>query len=230
MLSIAGLVPFTTIDFPEHLAAVIFFKGCPLRCPFCHNPSIQMFDHKSDRDWDTEILPFLKERRQRLDGVVLSGGEPLAQPDLISAISKLKELGFQVAIHTSGVYPHQLREVVSLVDWVGLDIKAPWQKYTQLTGRPHMAPLVQESIDILIEQNVSFEARTTCDPRFLTLEDIRAIADDLVERGVQTYALQKYRTFPEDQNPPSVHEIDAFLNDRSLLTYLKQSFPHFTCR
>lgn len=230
MLHVAGLVPFTTIDFPGKLAAVVFFKGCPLRCPFCHNPAIQAFDGTSNMDWDKEVLPFLESRRRRLDGVVLSGGEPLGQPELLTAVQDLKKRGFQVALHTSGVYPERLRQVAPLLDWVGLDVKAPWDKYALLTAREHVAPLIQESLEILKESAVPFEARTTCDPRFLSPEDIRKIADELMCRGVSTYALQKYRTFPEDENPPSLSDIECFFEDKALLADLKNSFSSFICR
>ncbi len=170
MFHIAGVIPFTTIDFPNNLAGVIFFKGCPLRCPFCHNPALQELSD-GDETWEN-VCAFFKERVRRLDGVVLSGGEPLMQPNIIEVAKTLKDMGYKIAIHTSGVYPEKLKQMVHLIDWVGLDIKAPWDKYELLSGRPNMAEKVKQSIGVLQEAGIAFEARTTCDPRYLTLEEI----------------------------------------------------------
>ncbi len=212
--TVAGLVPFTSIDFPGYLAAVVFFQGCPLRCPFCHNPNLQPLTD-STQDWST-TLNFLKTRRKRLDGVVFSGGEPLLQSDLPHMLMQIKDLGFKTALHTSGVYPEKLKEIFPLLDWVGLDIKGPWDKYDILCGRKKMAEKVQESLKILIESELNFECRTTCDPKNLKPTDILHIAKDLKSLGVRTYALQKYHTFPEDKNPPSLLDIESFFSHEAL--------------
>ena len=225
--TVAGLVPFTSIDFPGYLAAVIFFQGCPLRCPLCHNPNLQpLID--STQTWE-EALAFLKTRKKRLDGVVLSGGEPLMQSNVGQMLQQLKELGFKTAIHTSGVYPEKLGEILPLLDWVGLEIKGPLEKYDTLSGRKKMAKKVQESLKILIESGLDFECRTTCDPNHLTPTDTLQIAKDLKVLGVKTYALQKYHTFPEDKNPPSVMEIESFFTDEALKP-IQKLYPNLIIR
>lgn len=228
MATVAGLVPFTTIDFPGYLAAVVFFKGCPLRCPFCHNPELQENDGKGEMSWE-DVMAFLSARKGKLDGVVLSGGEPLMQPDVVNLAKQIKKLGFKIGVHTSGVYPDKLREMVPYLDWVGLDVKAPWDKYDVLSGRPNMVVKVQESLKFLLEQGIAFEARTTCDPRYLTPQDTLMIAQDLQALGVKTYALQKYRTFDVDKNPPAVNAINAFFTQESL-TPLQALFPKLILR
>lgn len=228
MLTVAGTVPFTTIDFPGCLAAVIFFKGCPLRCPFCHNPDLQEVGAGLST-WE-EVLAFLSTRTKRLDGVVLSGGEPLMQPHIETAVLDIKKMGFQVAVHTSGVYPKTLEKILPLIDWVGLDVKAPWDKYDLLSGRKNMADLVKESIRLLIESGISFEIRTTCDPRYLDKSDIERLTDDLKILNVPTYVLQKYRTFDEDKDPPSDSAINAFFNDALWLDSIRAKFPTFLTR
>ncbi len=228
MQQAAGLVPFTSIDFPGCLAAVIFFQGCPLRCPFCHNPELQPFPGPAGQPWD-EIMDFLKARTKRLDGVVFSGGEPLMSDEIIEKAREVKGLGFKLAIHTSGVYPERLRELLPLIDWVGLDIKAPWEKYEELTGRPNMAEQVQKSLQVLLESKVDFEARTTCDPRHLTPADTLKIAEILNGVGVKTYALQKYRTFDTDKNPPSVVDIESFFTPEALAP-IQKLYPNLICR
>ncbi|MGN1063460.1 MAG: anaerobic ribonucleoside-triphosphate reductase activating protein [Alphaproteobacteria bacterium] len=228
MFSIAGVVPFTTIDFPERLAGVVFFKGCPLCCPFCHNPNLQELS-AGDQTWD-EVCAFFKGRVRRLDGVVLSGGEPLMQPHIERAVRDLKAMGYQIAVHTSGVYPEKLQELSPLLDWVGLDVKAPWDKYETLCGRLGMAEKVCRSIHILQEAGTSFEARTTCDPRYLDKTDIERLTDALQDLKVTHYAMQKYRTFDMDKNPPTTAACDAFFTDEVWLNTIRCKFEHFTTR
>ena len=228
MQQVAGVVPFTSIDFPGNLATVIFFQGCPLRCPFCHNPELQAFPGEQGQPWE-EVMAFLRDRVKRLDGVVFSGGEPLMSDEILEKAKAVKGLGFKLAIHTSGVYPERLREMLPFIDWVGLDIKAPWEKYEELTGRPNMAEQVQKSLRILLESKVDFEARTTCDPRHLTPADTLKIAKTLHNLGVKTYALQKYRTFDTDKNPPSVVDIESFFTPDSLKP-IQIFYPHLITR
>ena len=230
MVKPAGLVPFTTIDFPNRLAAVIFFQGCPLRCPFCHNPNLQPYEGVGESMSFEEIMAFLSQRRKRLDGVVLSGGEPLMQPDIVSVARTLKDMGFQVAVNTSGAYPDRLKDLLPLLDWVGFDVKAPWQKYPLLCGREGLTASIEKSLDLLIESGVAYEVRTTLDPRYLTIDDVFEIADILQHKGVQTYTLQKYRTFDTDKNPPSLVEINSFFENEHLIHTLQKTFPHFACR
>ena len=229
MLTAAGLVPFTTIDFPGRLAAVIFVQGCPLKCPFCHNYTLQKEGTPTDVTW-SEIDDFLAHRRKLLDGIVLSGGEPLKHKEIKNLINKVKSFNYQVAIHTSGVYPDHLADVLSLLDWVGLDIKAPWEKYDLLTGRKGMAPKVKQTLKLLQDSGIEFECRTTCDPRYLTKEDILSIAHDLAGQGVKTYVLQRYRTFDGDINPPEESAIDSFFRDTAFQDELKSLFPNYSTR
>ena len=229
MIQPAGLVPFTTIDFPERLAAVIFLQGCPLRCPFCHNPTLQIVGTPTDISW-SDVFSFLERRKGRLDGIVLSGGEPLMSPDVKPLCARIKDMGYQLAIHTSGVYPERLQEILPFVDWVGLDVKAPRRKYDLLTGRPNMVNKVWESLTLLRESNIPFECRTTCDPRYLTIDDISQLGTELAECGVSTYVLQTYRTFDGDINPPSESEIQSFFRNVELQDQLKSLFPHYSTR
>ncbi|MBQ4472294.1 MAG: anaerobic ribonucleoside-triphosphate reductase activating protein [Alphaproteobacteria bacterium] len=228
MATVAGLVSFTTIDYPGCLAAVVFFKGCPLRCPFCHNPGLQENDGVGEMTW-SDALSFLSARKGKLDGVVLSGGEPLMQPDIVEIAQQVKELGFKVGVHTSGVYPDKLRKMAPYIDWVGLDIKAPWDKYDEVCGRPKMSDKVKESLAFLLDQGISFEARTTCDPDCLTPADVLAIAKELKADGVKNYAMQHYRTFDGDKHPPEQSAINQFFTVDALAP-IKKEFPNLIIR
>ena len=152
------------------------------------------------------------------------------QADLKKGIQTVKEMGFQTALHTSGVFPDKFADVLPLIDWVGLDIKAPWAKYSLLTGRPDISESVQKSLRLLIQSQTSYEVRTTLDPRYLTVDDVYQSAKELLAENVQTYTLQKYRTFDADKNPPQQSQIDSFFKDTDLMTYLQNHFSHFTCR
>ena len=229
MLTVAGLVPFTTIDYPGKLAAVIFLQGCPLRCPFCHNQVLRIEGTPTDITMP-EIDDFLKKRKHLLDGIVLSGGEPLKHKEVKELIAKIKEMNYLIGIHTSGVYTEHFKMVLPLIDWVGLDIKAPWDKYDLLTGIQGMAKPVQDTLQLLVTSGKEYECRTTCDPRYLTKEDILKIAKDLAEQGVKTYYLQKYRTFDGDVNPPDETAINSFFTDNAFLDRLRMLIPNFGIR
>ena len=223
MLRIAGIQPFTTIDWPGKLACVAFLAGCPWRCPYCQNAALRSFE--AGELGENDLLAFLQTRRGLLDGVVFSGGEPLAQPGVIDVMREARELGFGIALHTCGAYPERLREALPLLDWVGLDVKAPWDAYERVTGQPDSGEAALRSLDLLLDSNVELETRTTWHPALLTPADLRTIANSLSARGVQTWAVQAYRpqgTTGELPNetvyPPDVPED------------LPPLFPHYTFR
>lgn len=198
MLSVGGLVPLTSIDFPGHLAAVIFCQGCPWHCSYCHNPHLLYTDVPSTLEW-AEVMRFLRERVGFLDGVVFSGGEPLLQPRLPEAIQAVKALGFKIALHTAGIMPARLAKVLPYVDWVGLDIKAPFHAYKKVTGLAGSGFKAEESLDLLLNaHHVDYEIRTTLDSSLLSKEDVAMLAASLAKRGVNRHVLQACRK-PTDQ-------------------------------
>lgn len=228
-IKVAGIVPFTTIDFPGRLAGVIFLQGCSLKCPFCHNQTLR--DIKAPAGvFLNDIETFLKTHQKRLDGIVLSGGEPLVQADTAAFAAWIKSFGYQVGLHTSGVQPERLKAILPFLDWVGLDVKAPWRKYARLSGREGVVERVKQSLALLADSGVSFEVRTTCDPRYLSVSDIYELAADLKPYAVQTYVLQHYRTFDGDRNPPTSTQIETFFQDTELSRFLKETFLQFLVR
>jgi pyruvate formate lyase activating enzyme len=133
MLRVGGLTPLSTTDWPGMLAAVVFCQGCPWRCGYCHNPDLIPPRGEHEIVWE-EIIALLRRRQGLLDGVVFSGGEPTLQGDLAEAMREVRALGFKIGLHSGGAYPDRLAAVLPLVDWVGLDIKAPFDAYARITA------------------------------------------------------------------------------------------------
>lgn len=229
-IKIGGVETFSTVDFPDKIAAVIFMQGCPWRCPFCHNAFLQDAMAADNFIWE-KFVDFLQSRRGILDGVVFSGGEPLMQNNLAAAITEVRDLGYQIGLHTSGYRPKHLAEILPLVDWVGFDIKAPLneeQYKTAIGGSAHLLK-VEESLALLLQSGVDFECRTTCDPRILTIADIYRIGEELQKRGVTKYFLQKYRPVEYDKTTIDA-DCDQFFLDHSLLADLQSRFVVFGVR
>jgi len=190
VLKIGGLTPFTTIDYPDHLAAVLFCRGCPWRCGYCHNRSLLEEDAPGDLCWD-RVLTFLESRRGLLDAVVFSGGEPTLQPYLTEAVQAVRERGFLVGLHTAGAFPETLRETLPFLDWVGMDLKAPFSEYERITGVPGSGDNARESALLVRESGVAHQFRTTLDSLLLTdgrLESLRQMVE--IEWG-STFAEQQ---------------------------------------
>ncbi len=190
-IQIGGLVSFTTIDYPGKLAAVLFLVGCPLRCVYCSNPHL-ITPHNGE--YDTEkVFNWIKSRIGKLEAIVFSGGEALMQgPAAIEYMRRVRDLGFKIGLHTNGFYPNVLADAADVVDWIGLDYKAVCGKYESLTGQAIAHEHMMRSLDVWQKTGKEFEVRITCDPRFITCEDLIEIANDLHARGVKTIAIQKY--------------------------------------
>ena len=150
-INVGGVETFSTVDFPEHMAAVVFLQGCPWRCPFCHNTSLQPIDAETDFVWE-KFLGFLEKRRGILDAVVFSGGEPLVQNSLEEALDDVIALGYKTALHTGGYRPEALRRVLPKLDWVGFDVKAPLtaDAYRKATGGYDKIDNVRQSLNALL--------------------------------------------------------------------------------
>lgn len=229
-IRIGGIEKFSIVDFPNKMAAVVFMQGCPWRCPFCHNVQLQDVNGETNIVWQ-KFIDFLGTRKGVLDAVVFSGGEPLVQKGLIDAIKEVKALGYEIGLHTGGYRPEFFREVIELVDWVGFDIKAPLEenRYKVVTGGVANVEKVKESLNILIESGKSFECRTTCDPRFLSIDDLYEIADTLKGLGVKEYYLQKYRKVESDIDASETKSLSLVENEQ-LNEYLKNCFEVFDVR
>jgi len=193
LLKVGGITPFSATDYPGKLAAVVFVQGCPWRCGYCHNPHLQARPSVSPLHW-SRILALLERRIGLVDAVVFSGGEPTIDPLLASAIADVRALGFGVGLHSGGIYPKRLAEILPLVDWVGLDIKAPFdQRYERITGFPGSAAQALESARMVLASKMACEFRTTVHSSLLSEDDILEMASDLAAMGVSNYVLQVFR-------------------------------------
>ena len=192
-MRICGLQKLSMVDYPDKLAATVFTGGCNLRCPFCHNALLVTRLAETPEIPETEVLDFLASRRRLLDGVVLSGGEPLLHPDAANFLRKVRNMGFAVKLDTNGCYPEQLSEILKegLADYVAMDIKNSPEKYAMTAGVTDfdLAP-VEESIRLLRESHVDYEFRTTLVRELHTAEDLAGIAAWL--RGAPRYILQNF--------------------------------------
>lgn len=190
-LSIAGVVPLSTVDWPGNLVATVFLQGCPWACTYCHNVEIIDPTIPGAHPWE-DVLELLQRRRGLLDGVVFTGGEALRQREVAEAISQVRELGFGVGLHTAGAYPTRLAKVLPLVDWVGLDIKALPGDYREVVGYD-VGAKGWESLDIVLSSELPYEVRTTVHPGSPAARNYEQILGLLRERGVENFALQDAR-------------------------------------
>ena len=230
LINIGDIEKFSIVDWPNKIAVVAFLQGCPWRCPFCYNQSLQDFKAEGNASWEN-LVHLLEHRKGVIDGVVFSGGEPLMQANLSEAMDVVRNMGFEVGLHTGGYNPQALEKVISKISWVGFDIKAPFnsEKYKEATGGFGDIIKIKESLKILLQSGAHFECRTTCDPRILDIEDIYQIADMLSASGVKEYYIQKYRPVPSD-TATQESECEKFFKDEKLITYLKNKFAIFDMR
>ena len=227
-LKVGGVTPFSATDYPGKLAAVIFVQGCPWRCGYCHNPHLQRRTGASPLQW-SELVARLQRRVGLIDAVVFSGGEPTLDPALADAMREVRDLGFGVGLHTAGAYPRRLAEVLALVDWVGIDVKAGWHAYDAITGIPDSGRHARASTQAVLASGVAHEFRTTIHPGLHSPADILALASTLSAMGVKRYALQQFRaTGCSDQ--ALQRSAAADYPGAELLAQVNALFPEFTLR
>jgi len=193
-MRIGGLNKFSLSDFPGCVAAVVFTQGCNFRCPYCHNGSlIPCHVPVNFLIPEEAFFEFLKVRLDRLDGVVISGGEPCIQPDLPIFLSQIKAMGFHVKLDTNGSKPEVLKRLLrsNLVDYIAMDIKAPLDKYDHLCGMHVPCSLIKESMKLISRSSVQHEFRTTVVESLLAPSDIASI-QKLVSHDSK-HRLQKFQ-------------------------------------
>ncbi len=177
-MELRGLQKLTLLDYPEHTACTVFFGGCNLRCPFCHNASLVLRSAELPVLTENDLFSFLNKRRGLLDGVCVTGGEPTLQPDLPDFLIKLRKLGFSVKLDTNGTRPQVLEQLLNdgLCDYVAMDIKSSPERYAAVCGVSDLdiEPVLQ-SAALLMDAHVPFEFRTTVVDELHQISDFETV-------------------------------------------------------
>lgn len=242
-LAVGGLQPFTTIDFPGALAAVVFVQGCPWRCLYCHNPHLQARHALPPPaaaparpgaaarapGW-AQLRPWLQRRAGVLDAVVFSGGEPTLDPALPAAMREARALGYRVGLHSAGMSPRRLRQVLPLVHWVGLDVKAPLDDealHERISGVRGAASAVRASVLAVLASGVAYECRTTLHASLLAGQALTRLVAHLRTLGVRNWALQGCREAPP---PAAAAGAPPCWPDAETLQALRRDLPELVLR
>lgn len=189
---IKGLQKTTLLDFPTKVACTVFTGGCNFRCPFCHNASLVLDNSLEGIIGTDAFFEFLRKRQGILDGVCITGGEPLIQKDIAEFIRAIRSLGFAVKLDTNGSFPEKLFELINqgLIDYVAMDVKNCPDKYSVTAGTDKYTERVMQSVEILLSDVVDYEFRTTVVKELHTVEDMEGIGKWI--KGAKRYFLQGF--------------------------------------
>lgn len=222
-MQISGLQKFSILDYPGNISAIVFTQGCNFRCQFCYNPmlvwpiriaaakqasgtkevgklknnsSLKCEENEKSHSFvkESDFFQFLESRVNKLDGIVITGGEPTLQADLTEFISKIKKFGFKIKLDTNGTNPKILKKLIDgkLIDYIAMDIKGPEKKYGLITGVKPNFPKIKESIKLIIESSLPYEFRTTLAPGLHTKEDIKKMGNLI--KGADKWFLQNLKS------------------------------------
>ncbi|KKT12987.1 MAG: Ribonucleoside-triphosphate reductase, anaerobic-like protein [Candidatus Falkowbacteria bacterium GW2011_GWF2_43_32] len=201
---IGGLEKLTLLDYPEHLAAIIFTQGCNFRCHYCYNPLLVLpregknEKNKKEKDPSNILLEdlflFLEERFGRLEGVVVTGGEPTLHPDLPDFIKRIKAIGYLVKLDTNGTNPDMLAGLIKdgLIDYIAMDIKAPLNRYEEIVSASVNCKNLEKSVKIIMDSGLPYEFRTTVVPGLLAADDFEAMGQLI--KGAKKWYLQNFKS------------------------------------
>lgn len=219
MASIKGLQKTSLVDFPPYLACTVFISTCNFRCGFCYNVDLVNDSDKLQEYSEGDIFKFLDKRKNVLDGVCITGGEPTLYGGLKEFISKVKSKGFKVKLDTNGANPKVLKLLIDekLLDYIAMDIKSSKEKYSKAAGARVDIGKIQESIDLIRNSGVDYEFRTTVVPDFFSEDDAKSIGEWL--KGSKKYALQQV-VIRENMIDPDLRRIRPY--DISELEKLKK--------
>lgn len=220
-MELKGWVRTSLIDYPDHIATVLFTGGCNFCCPMCHNADLVLRPAEIPTLPEEEVWDFLARREGMVNGIVITGGEPTLQPALPPFLQRLKDADLDVKLDTNGYLPDVLKALLGkgLLDYVALDIKAPPEKYPLLTGLSDLdVTRIEQSIDLLKESDIPYEFRTTVVPGLLNENDVASIAQWIA--GADQYALQQFRPVNTiaptlEQSPPYPAEMLQAMTERA---------------
>lgn len=196
-MQFSAIHTLTLLDYPEKIAAIVFTPGCNMRCHFCHNAEFVLPEKLKQIAHDfipeNNVLNFLKQRQGKLDGLVISGGEPTIHPDLLDFIQKVKDLGFLVKLDTNGTNPDIIKQALkkNVVDYIAMDIKATPEKYNDITDTDVHYENIQKSKKLIQSSSIEYEFRTTVIKGFHTPKMLESIFKSC--QNCKKYTIQNYR-------------------------------------
>ncbi len=192
-MRIGGFLKFTLIDYPGKIGAVIFTQGCNFRCGYCHNP--ELVDPKKFVDPldQKEIFNFLKKRKNQLEAITITGGEPCLHQDLPEFCNQIKKLEHSIKLDTNGSHPKMVKKLLSkkLIDYIAMDIKAPIEKYSKITLCKISSQDIRNTIKQIMNSKIDYEFRTTFAKELLKINDFKKIGQEI--KGAEKYVLQKFQ-------------------------------------
>jgi len=212
-MRIGGYQKLTLIDYPGKIAATVFTVGCSFRCPFCHNPELVLSaQFPAPNNMEEEFFDFLENRKGKLEGVCITGGEPTIQPDIVDFIKKIKKMGFLVKLDSNGTRPDVLMQVIKekLVDFISMDIKNSPGEYSKTVGTKADMEKIRLSVEMIMNSGIDYEFRTTVVPGIHTEKNFDEIAEWI--KGAKAYYLQEFRSIkiidPTLKNKKNAKSID----------------------
>lgn len=225
---VSGMNKLTLIDYPDKTACIIFTQGCNFRCSFCQNSSLLKASNESLVQ-EKEILDYLAKRKKVIDGICISGGEPLMQNDIKEFIKKVKEIGISVKLDTNGSYPDKLNNLIqeNLLDYVAMDIKNDFKSYSKIAEiKDFNLEKIKKSIDILKKSNIDYEFRTTVVKEFHTFDKLKSICEYIGPKA--KYFIQNFR----DSDDVLRKNLHGFSEEELLdiIKKLNEKYPKVTLR
>ncbi|NCN87220.1 anaerobic ribonucleoside-triphosphate reductase activating protein [archaeon] len=195
-MNVKGIQKFTLLDYPGKIACTLFLFGCNFRCGFCHNPELVLKDINPEIS-KKEILDFLKKRKNQIEGVCITGGEPLLTLEK-DFLVEIKKLGYPIKLDTNGTFPKKLKEFIDdeLIDYIAMDLKGSKENYSKIVCMPIEIKNIEESIKIIVNSNLDYEFRTTIIPKFHSKKEIESLGkwvNNLVDKKPKNYFLQGFK-------------------------------------
>ncbi|PID33311.1 anaerobic ribonucleoside-triphosphate reductase activating protein [Candidatus Saccharibacteria bacterium] len=229
-IHVGGIQKLSLVDYPGHVAAALFLAGCNMRCGYCHNPELVLPERLAPKIPLDHIFEFLKSRVGRLDGAVISGGEPTVQKDLPELCRRIKALGYDIKLDTNGTHPDMVRQMVEekTIDFIAMDVKGPLDKYIEIAARPIDLDAIVDNIRLMIDSGIDHEFRTTVVREQLTVDDFERVGQ--LVKGAKRFALQHFNTgitvSPQFENYHTFTE-DEFQQAKKIIErYVKQCVIH----
>jgi pyruvate formate lyase activating enzyme len=211
-VNIGAIRPLSVIDYPNYICCVLYTQGCNFRCPYCHN--LQLVNCLKKTISYEKLFSFLQARKKFLDAITITGGEPTLHKGLINLCIEIKKIGYLIKLDTNGTNPEVLNNLIrnKLIDYVAMDIKAPWEKYPEVVKTNVPIIKIKQSFDFLKHNFINHEFRTTIHSKLLSLNDILEITKYVEKDNFFLQIARKTETFT-DENQYNKENIKQFLKD-----------------